>query len=84
VVKRIALVVLGALAVTLMCATAALASTSAELLDRGGYPHTGTQIAVFAVVVVVLLVGGILLWYYSHPRKRDTEGPSDSRPEDQD
>ena len=82
-VKRIALVVLGALAVTFMHATVALASTPSDLVDREGFPKTGTQIAVFAVVVVVLLVGGILLWYYSHPRKRDTESPSDRRTEDQ-
>lgn len=41
-----------------------------SLLGRGTYPHSGTQIAIFVVIVVVLLVGGILLWYFSHPRKR--------------
>jgi drug/metabolite transporter (DMT)-like permease len=65
--KRMALAVLGVLAVTQLSTTVALASTTG---DRGEYPHSGTQIAIFAVVVVVLLVGGILLWYYSHPRKR--------------
>jgi hypothetical protein len=129
VVKRVALVILGALAITLMCSTVALAWTPSDiyddyvahgklthdyttaelnayandsslaqygstdvkkqldalvkdLLDRGEYPYTGTQIAIAAVVVVVLLVGGILLWYYSHPRKRKSQGPQDSGPGD--
>lgn len=123
VVRRVALIVLGALALTFICATVALAwtpddiyedfvahgrltreYTEAELtaylndsslaqygstdvkkeldgivkglLDRGEYPYTGTQIAIFAVVVVVLLVGGILLWYFSHPRRAKGQGPS--------
>jgi drug/metabolite transporter (DMT)-like permease len=67
VVKRAALAVLGALTMALVPTTLALASTTGS---RSDYPHTGTQIAIFAVVVVVLLVGGILLWYFSHPRKR--------------
>jgi hypothetical protein len=67
VVKRIALAVLGALAMTSMSTTVALAATPG---GRADYPHTGTQIAIFAVIVVVLLVGGILLWYFSHPRRR--------------
>ena len=128
-VKRVALVILGALAITLMCTTVALAWTPGQiyddfvahgkltrdyteaelnayltdsslaqygstdvkkeldalvkdLLSRGEYPYTGTQIAIAAVVVVVLLVGGILLWYYSHPRKRKGQGPSDRGPEE--
>jgi hypothetical protein len=64
---------------TLVCTTVALASTP----ERAGYPHTGTQIAIFAVIVVVLLVGGILLWYYSHPRKRKSPGPPDKGSGDQ-
>lgn len=66
-VKRVALAILAALALTLVSTTAALAYTPG---DRSAYPHTGTQIAIFAVVVSVLLVGGILLWYFSHPGKR--------------
>jgi drug/metabolite transporter (DMT)-like permease len=67
VVKRAALVLLGALAMASAFGTVALAATPA---DRADYPNTGTQIAIFAVVVVIILVGGILLWYFSHPRKR--------------
>jgi ABC-type methionine transport system permease subunit len=67
VVKRAALVLLGALAMASVFGTVALASTPG---DRAGYPRTGTQIAIFAVVVVIILVGGIMLWYFSHPRKR--------------
>ena len=66
-VKRAALAVIGALALASVCTTTALASTTGT---RSSYPHTGTMIAIFAVVVVVLLVCGILLWYFSHPRKR--------------
>jgi drug/metabolite transporter (DMT)-like permease len=67
VVKRVALAIVGTLAMTSVSTTVALASTPG---DRAAFPHTGTQIAIFAAVVVVLLVGGILLWYFSHPRKR--------------
>jgi drug/metabolite transporter (DMT)-like permease len=67
VVKRVALAILAALAMTLASSTTVLAYTPG---DRSTYPHTGTQIVIFAVVVFVLLVGGILLWYFSHPRKR--------------
>jgi hypothetical protein len=129
VVKRVALVLLGALAITLMCTTVALAWTPGQiyddfvahgklthdyteaeldaylhdsslaqygstdvkkeldtlvkdLLERGQYPHTGTQMAIAGVVVLVLLVGGILLWYYSHPRKKKSQGPPDKGSED--
>jgi drug/metabolite transporter (DMT)-like permease len=67
VVKRVAVALLAALAIILASTTTVLAYTPG---DRAAYPHTGTQIAIFAVVVCVLLVGGILLWYFSHPRKR--------------
>lgn len=55
-----------------------------NLFGRGEYPHTGTQIAIFAIAVVVLLVVGILLWYYSHPRRRKNREPTDrdTGPED--
>lgn len=56
---------------------AELGTTLGNLLDRGEYPHTGTQITIFAIAVVALLVVGILLWYYSHPRRRKNSGPTD-------
>ena len=55
-----------------------------DRLDRGIFPYTGTQIAIFAVVVFVLLVGGIALWYYSHPRKhKDRKTSADKGPEEE-
>ena len=66
-VKRAALATLAFLASMSVFVTPAWAWAPG---DRAIYPHTGTQIAIFAVIVVVLLVGGILLWYFSHPRKR--------------
>ncbi len=77
--KRLALLVVGVLAMTSVFATVASARASEDWLGRGEYPTTGTQIAIAAVVVVVLLVGGILLWYFSHPRKRKDQGPSQDR-----
>ncbi len=66
-VRKVALAIIAALAMMLAFSTTVLAYTPG---DRSAYPHTGTQIVIFAVVVFVLLVGGILLWYFSHPRKR--------------
>jgi drug/metabolite transporter (DMT)-like permease len=81
VVKRTALVVIGALVMMLVSTTVAMAGWTPEF-DRGAFPHSGTQIAIFAVVVVLLLVGGIALWYYSHPRKRDANKSADKGPDE--
>ncbi len=54
-----------------------LGTVAGNLLDRGEFPHSGTQIIIFAIAVVVLLVVGILLWYYSHPRRRKDQEPTD-------
>lgn len=61
-----------------------LGAVAGYLSDRGEFPHTGTQIIIFAIAVVVLLVVGILLWYYSHPSRRRDHGPDDkgTGPED--
>ena len=76
-VKRLALLVVGALTMASVFATAAYAQVRQPWPDRGMFPATGTQIAILAAVVVVFLVGGILLWYFSHPRKRKDRDPSD-------
>lgn len=54
-----------------------LGTVTGVLFGRGAFPHTGTQIIIFAIAVVVLLVVGILLWYYSHPRRRKDRDSGD-------
>jgi hypothetical protein len=82
VVKRVGLAIIGALALMSISTTVAFAWTPEDAYTRGQYPHTGTQIAFMAIAVFVLLVGGILLWYFSHPRKRKGQGPSDEGSDD--
>lgn len=57
-----------------------LGTLAADVLGRGEFPRSGTQILIFAIVVVVLLVVGILLWYYSHPSRRKGRRPPDDGP----
>ncbi len=57
-----------------------LGTVAADFFSRGEFPRSGTQIIIFAVVVVVLLVVGVLLWYYSHPGRRNRRGPTDQGP----
>lgn len=61
-----------------------LGAVAGNLVSRGEFPHTGTQIVIFAIVVVVLLVVGIALWYYSHPRRPKDQGPSNGGPDSKD
>lgn len=55
-----------------------LGTAAGVLLERGEFPHSGTQIIILAIAVVVLLVVGILLWYYSHPRRRKNQDSGDN------
>lgn len=55
-----------------------LGAIAGDLFGRGEFPNSGTQIAIVAIAAVVLLVVGILLWYYSHPRRRKDQGSPDN------
>ena len=79
-VKRVALMMTGVLLLVLVPTTGSVAAAPGV---REAFPHSGTQIAIAAAVVVVLLVGGIALWYFSHPRKRKPEDPAAEPPKDE-
>jgi len=59
-----------------------LLAVSGSVDGRPAFPQSGTQIVIAAVVVVILLIGGITLWYFSHPRKRKPQDTPSDRSDD--
>jgi len=59
----------------------ALDAVVQDRLDREEFPFTGAEIGIIVAVVVVLIAGGILLRYFSRPRKPKDGEPADKGPE---
>jgi flagellar basal body-associated protein FliL len=59
----------------------ALVTAVKDRTGRARYPSAGFQIALIAIAVVVLVVGGILLRYFSRPRKAERKSVRGKRRE---